>query len=391
MSSAYDFNIDNYTLPDLEKFLKLSKNYNEYEVRDKEGKIRNQLLQSFSKSTKYKKLEKSAISFLEEARRLLIESLSKTRMLNMGDNRLIINKNDAPDSVMSYMQPVTSFPTSVAQGNLNKLKKRTTTYSLCMNTLFRDCITSKDGNIMFVLPYPLKNVVSLKLVSLEFPDTVYMLSDQKRTNRLYIKDEVTENGVLIIIPEGNYNSETFPDVLQSAINTAFETTNQYTVAIDEINGKTTISSSGNAFSMEFINGSTSSVLSKNIGWYMGFRYAQYCGQTTYTSDGIFSPIPLPYIYFVLNDFNIASSTTIMGIFIDNYVEKNILAKIPIPVDSFQVMFDNNSDLISKKREYFGPVDLSKFSIKILDQYGEIIDLNNMDYSFTLELEIVYDI
>ena len=81
----------------------------------------------------------------------------------------------------------------------------------------------------------------------------------------------------------------------------------------------------------------------------------------------------------------------MGIFSDSYVEKNILAKIPIPVDTFQVMFDNNSDLISKKREYFGTIDVNKFSVKILDLYGESIDMNYMDFSFTLEFEIAYDI
>ena len=128
-----------------------------------------------------------------------------------------------------------------------------------------------------------------------------------------------------------------------------------------------------------------------MGWYMGFRCNKYSGSQSYTGEGIFSPIPLPYIYFVLNDYNIASSTTIMGIFSENYVEKNILAKIPMPVESFQVLFDNNSDLITKKREYFGTVDISKFSIKIMDHYGESIDTNSMDFSFTLELEIAYDI
>jgi hypothetical protein len=55
------------------------------------------------------------------------------------------------------------------------------------------------------------------------------------------------------------------------------------------------------------------------------------------------------------------------------------------------MFDNNSDLITKKRDYYGTVDVNKFSIKILDMYGEPVDLNSMDFSFTLEFEIAYDI
>jgi hypothetical protein len=81
----------------------------------------------------------------------------------------------------------------------------------------------------------------------------------------------------------------------------------------------------------------------------------------------------------------------MGIFSDDYLEKNILAKIPLHVDRFHILYDNNSTLISKKRDYFGPIDIAKFSIKLLDQYGDAVDLNDSEYSFTLELEIAYDI
>jgi hypothetical protein len=143
--------------------------------------------------------------------------------------------------------------------------------------------------------------------------------------------------------------------------------------------------------MEFVNSETSNTLSKNLGWLMGYRYAQYINGMAYTAEGIFNIVPCPYIYFILNDFNISNSTTIMGVFGQNMIEKNILAKVPISVDSYKLLFDNTSNLISKKREYFGTVDISKFSIKILDHYGEPAITNNMDFSFTLELEIAYDI
>jgi len=81
----------------------------------------------------------------------------------------------------------------------------------------------------------------------------------------------------------------------------------------------------------------------------------------------------------------------MGIFSEDYLEKNILAKIPLDVDAYNILYDNNSTLISKKRDYFGPIDISKFSIKLLDQFGDAVDLNDADFSFTLELEIAYDI
>jgi hypothetical protein len=393
--SSYDFDINNYSVDDLEKFLKLGNNYNEKAVVEKANTMHSAIMKSMAASStkiKTKKMEKELVSFLDEAKRLLIERLAKTRMINMGDDhRQIINKQDAPDSIMSYIQPMTMFPTTVAQGTLNPLKKRITNYSLCMNTLFHDCLGSADGNMMFVLPYPLKKVISLKLASLEFPDTVFMVSNAKKTNRMYIKENVTNLETLIILPDGNYTEQTLPTILQYAINKGLGSENRFRVTIDEISHRMTILNTTNTFSMEFSNQATNPILSKNLGWYMGYRCMQYNNCDAYESEGLFNPVPLPYIYFILNDYNISSSTTIMGFFGDNYLEKNILAKIPIPVNSYQIMFDNNSDLISKKREYFGTVDISKFSIRILDHFGDVVNTNQMDFSFTLELEIAYDI
>lgn len=44
--SKYDFEIDNYTIYDLEKFLNLTQNYNEYEIKEKENQLRNKLIQA---------------------------------------------------------------------------------------------------------------------------------------------------------------------------------------------------------------------------------------------------------------------------------------------------------------------------------------------------------
>jgi hypothetical protein len=393
--SLYDFDINNYSIDDLEQFLKLGNNYNEKAVVEKAKSMHSAIMKSMAASStkiKTKKMEQKLVSFLDEARRILIERMAKTRMIVMGDDhRQVIDKNDAPDSIMSYIQPMTIFPTTVAQGTLNPLKKRITNYSLCMNTLFRDCAGSIDGNMLFVLPYPLKKVISLKLASLEFPDTVFMVSNAKKSNRIFIKENGTNLESLIILPEGNYTEQTLPEILQYAINSSLGSGERFKVTIDEISHRMTILNNGNTFSMEFLNAATNSILSKNLGWYMGYRKAQYINSDSYESEGIFNPVPLPYIYFILNDYNISSSTTMMGFFGENYLEKNILAKIPIPISSYQILFDNNSDLISKKREYFGTVDISKFSIRILDHHGDLVNTNYMDFSFTLELEIAYDI
>ena len=168
-----------------------------------------------------------------------------------------------------------------------------------------------------------------------------------------------------MIPEGNYDNVTLPPVLQAAINTTLGSGVRFTVLVNTVNVKTTISNTTNTFTVEFMYGNeTNSVLSKNTGWLLGYRNKKYELLKSYESEGIFSSVPLQYIYFVLNDFVLSNSSTIMGVFDNGYIEKNILAKIPVPVDNFQVLFDNSSDLISKRREYFGLIDIIKYSIKL---------------------------
>jgi hypothetical protein len=72
------------------------------------------------------------------------------------------------------------------------------------------------------------------------------------------------------------------------------------------------------------------------------------------------------------------------------MEENILAKIPMVNGKLSFIISENNNPLTKIRKYNGPINLKKIHVKVLDKYGNIIDLNNMDFSFTLELEILYE-
>ena len=46
--------------------------------------------------------------------------------------------------------------------------------------------------------------------------------------------------------------------------------------------------------------------------------------------------------------------------------------------------------VIKKRNYFGPVDIQKLHIQVLDSFGRIINLNNMDMAIGINLTCLYD-
>jgi hypothetical protein len=73
------------------------------------------------------------------------------------------------------------------------------------------------------------------------------------------------------------------------------------------------------------------------------------------------------------------------------LNKNILARISLQVNTYNVLEQNSLNLITTPREYFGPVNLQTLNIQLLDEYGRIVDLNNMDFSFCVTLTTTYDI
>ena len=51
-----------------------------------------------------------------------------------------------------------------------------------------------------------------------------------------------------------------------------------------------------------------------------------------------------------------------------------------------IMFEDSSDRIFKERNYFGPVRIKKLRIRLLDENGRVVDLNNGDLTVSLEVE-----
>ena len=108
------------------------------------------------------------------------------------------------------------------------------------------------------------------------------------------------------------------------------------------------------------------------------------------SEGSFGANINQYIFFDVDDYqkNCASSTVIHANG-DTNMGQNILGKLIVSSGQFTNIIDNGSDMIFKKRTYFGPIRLEKLRLRILDRFGNVIFLNNNDYSCSLEIEQIY--
>ena len=128
-----------------------------------------------------------------------------------------------------------------------------------------------------------------------------------------------------------------------------------------------------------------------IGWSIGYRLGIYKNITNYVnSEGLFDAGGDRYIYVSIDDYQYNNNPLNIVCFDNSIMDKNIIAKIPMVNGKLSLTVDDNTSYLTKTRKYNGPVNLRNLFIKIIDQFGHIIDLNNMDYSFSLELEVLYE-
>lgn len=72
--------------------------------------------------------------------------------------------------------------------------------------------------------------------------------------------------------------------------------------------------------------------------------------------------------------------------------KDVFAVIPIKTNSLnpgQVYTEFGGTLQNQERIYFGPVNISRMSVKLMTDRGDVVDLNNADWTFSLIAEQLY--
>ena len=73
--------------------------------------------------------------------------------------------------------------------------------------------------------------------------------------------------------------------------------------------------------------------------------------------------------------------------------QDVFGMIPIKVSGLQngqVYVEFGGSLQLQDRTYFGPVNIRRMTVKLLNDKGEIVDLNNANWSFSLVCEQLYN-
>jgi hypothetical protein len=423
MNSNFDLNIQKYTIKELEDIFELPSNYDESIVEIQETKMRQNILndKSIISSTK-----NNTLTFLGQIKKALVnnikdkkpfsglENLAKTYQ-NVYNLDKTLQKSDLIDSGSTNIikQPPTpygqSLPSEFYQGTINPLNKRILRQNINIDTRFREnYYTSKASNFHVDLPIRLTEVVSLQLSAMELPNTFYAIS-QVFGNNFFVLEIDGNDPLIVTIPDGNYDYLGLQKYINNYLTTVAGGDYQKIQCIVDINtpngtgptggsGRMTFGSTTGTqeFSINFLtdrygNDDRQTPLPLKLGWLMGYREGYYENALTYPSEGIINLLGPRYIYLVIDDFNNSVNDGFYGAFTSSILNKNILARISLQGSVFNFSSQNNFNLITTPRQYFGPVDIQKLQVQLLDEYGRILDLNNMDYSFCLSFQTIYDL
>ena len=269
---------------------------------------------------------------------------------------------------------------------MNPLEKKIMTKVLCIDSLFRpNYEKTKSTDFTYVLPEHMKKISSIKISAIEIPNEWYAFATENKNNAFQM------NGTTVTIPDGNYLSGEFVSVVGPLLPTG-------TITISSFTTKTTFEDN-NEFTLDF---SVADVpLFRTAGWSMGFRQATYTSvfnsvtnKYEVVSESSYGSSFDNYIFVEIDDYqNNFVTDSVVSIVVLNkvpsYLGKNIMARIPVNSMQNTIVFNNASDLIFKCREYFGPVRLERLRIRILNRFGEVINLNSNDFSMALEITELY--
>lgn len=443
MSDNTDFDVDNYSMSDLIHILKLQQKAPltkadiieaiEHMVEEFEGqeKYIKFFLNVQSKLLKDKDLytEAQAVSQAEKDVENITEMhelvkkvapdaiIQKPSLLNgMNNNNLTeINRTISFDGKFRSMvdqQSVAGCPSITTQDDFNM-----STYD--------------PSDYVLNLSQPITNVTKIKLTDVSIPMTWYVFSGDYGTN--YV--DISSNGIntTLTIAEGNYNSSN----IISALNSAATAVNLYVVfSYNSINGKISVeNNTGNTIQINWYyprnTGSCGYAqgqkMDYNLGWLLGFRERSnlLSHGITLTASSILNIKGFDYLFISLDDFanNKPNQDLITNVKQKNiyklpsyYNKHTITQKQSYTVDQIKSAMDgidvdrygapSVSDLLAKivvdfsfngnvmltagdlnvigERVYFGPVTLRKFKVRLLSKFGHVINLNERNWTFTIQ-------
>lgn len=297
-----------------------------------------------------------------------------------------------------------------------------------IDTRFRDQYdTSSVANYNISLPERIKGVKSMFAKSVEIPLSYYNISSHLGNNSFQLinvsaSTPTTTVSKTVVINSKQYNTvveSTAPWASGSLLDTinielgasGWHSYSNIVFTYDNATKKITLANNASVNikivfdQADCVNGaggfSPNESLMSKLGWLMGFRLSSYeipsggsiIGEANVDLNGP------KYLYLIIDEFKNGNPHSFLGVSRTSQLSsQQILARI-VPnytdnnfniVSAFHpiMLCEPGSYMVSDKRIYGESVDLQRMNIRIVDEFGRIMNFNGIDFSVCLELEHV---
>ena len=433
----FDLNINNYNKKELEDIFELPPVYNKDLLDEKEFIMKKNIMMNLSIPDEKKAL---IFSFIEYAKNNILSTIHDSFKHNIEVLEDVYNAEfklkpvNVVESggyhVVQEQNPhhyANAYVNNFVKGTINPIKQTTIRNTLNIDTRFREnYYGSSSTNFQVDLPLKLSSVLTMELTAIEIPQTFMNISKQMGNNffTIIVNAGETIEGGTIVLPTGSYLYSDLLLFINNYISNVFKDTVYlkyvfFTSNITNVitSGSFLLGISGSGQTIVGINSSYLDVdkekelfnfslrfdlsldennddtpLPLKLGWMLGFRNGAYENNCVFVSEGLSNISGPQYVFLVVDDYNNNVNNGFYSAFTNSLLNKNILARISLQQSNiYNTTSQNNLSVISYPRQYFGPVDVQKINVQLLDEYGRVVNLNNMDFSFCLSFQTVYDI
>jgi len=433
---SFNFNSESYSNGEIEKILHLSKPYTTNDINTSKQRLINQINTQANLGSEKQREIAEFIDMIALRVKNDIDLQNIHQFVQEGSNFIIEN----PDRIVGRTAKIengrmTLESKSAPPGYMNPLNVRTITQAISIDSRFRpNYYGTKSTNYDIVLPAIQKNVVCMRVASIELPITYYAVSrNYSNSTCLVIDLSNVGHGWLLTLPDGNYEqswaNNSKASFIEVAMNNTITNAEPVTInaagqaslnpsgtpltdadlifILDRISGKSFFTAVAGGvlqprgFIMRFnidVNGNLNmdANLQMRLGWQLGFRAAQYTSTPTCVSEGICLVGGPRYGFISIDDYQKNTGPAYIVAYANSILQDNIITRINLAELQADVgVYQSSSDpglstQLNRTREYFGPVDIQRLHISLYDEFGRIIDLNNMDWSLTLAFELLYN-
>jgi hypothetical protein len=292
--------------------------------------------------------------------------------------------------------------------------KETKVKYINIDSRFRDEYNySNLANYYFTLPERINDVKTVSVCNIELPLSLFNVSADLGNN--YFRVVTNTMDTVVDISNGFYQLNPFyvNNPLETGINSALvnksvsdltiDFSNNYnngTATVNTYNGFYTQlknSNGSNPISVDFAVSSTGTFdkynLKSKMGWLLGFHDLSYTipANGTIYSDSFVNLQSPRYLYLVLDEFSRGNQSSFVSPLPSSLINKNILARISIDHTKYEfgdIVVGNqfNGVLLTDSRSYTGKTDLQKLNVQIVNEWGIPVNLNGLDFSFTIVVE-----